>query len=54
MLVVAVVDQRVEPVDAFGPDIAAAPAVAAIRPAELDEFLAPERDGARPAIAGAT
>ena len=48
MLLVAVVDQRVEPVDAFGPDVAAAAAVAAVRPAELDELLAPERDAPAP------
>ena len=53
MLLVAVVDERVEPVDAFDQDVAAAAAVAAVRPAELDELLAPERDAARPAVAGA-
>ena len=47
MLLVAIVDQRVEAVDAFGPDIAAAAAIAAVGAAELDELLAPERDGAR-------
>ena len=31
MLLIAKIDERVEPVDAFGDDIAAAPAVAAIR-----------------------
>ena len=44
MLLVAKVDQRVETVGAFDHDVAAAPAVAAVRTAELDEFLAPERD----------
>ena len=53
MLLIAVVDKRVEPVDAFDEDIAAAPAVAAVRTAELDELFAPERDAARPAVAGA-
>ena len=53
VLLVAVVDQRVEAVDAFDDDVAAASAVAAIRPAELDEFLAPERDAAGAAVAGA-
>ncbi len=53
MLLVAVVDQRVEAVDAFGHDIAAAPAVAAVGTAELDEFLAAERDAARSAVARA-
>ncbi len=53
VLLIAKVDQRVEAVRAFDHDIAAAPAVAAVRAAELDEFLAPERDRARPAVAGA-
>ena len=53
MLLVAIVDQRVQPLDGFQPDIAAAAAIAAIRPTELDEFLAPERDAACAAIAGA-
>ena len=53
MLLVAVVDQRVEAVDAFDDDIAAAAAVAAVRAAEFDEFLAPERDAAGAAVAGA-
>jgi hypothetical protein len=52
MLLVAVVDQGIEPVDRFHDHVAAAPAVAAIRPAELDEFLAPERDAAVPARPG--
>src|SRR5919204_6972518 len=50
MLLVTVVDERVEPVDRFGNDIAALAAIAAIRPAEFDEFLAPERDASVPAI----
>ncbi len=53
MLLVAKVDERVEAVRAFDHDVAAAPAVPAVGAAELDEFLAPERDRARPAIAGA-
>ena len=53
MLLVAEVDQRVEAVGAFDHDVAAPAAVAAVRAAELDEFLAPERDAARPAVAGA-
>jgi hypothetical protein len=48
MLLEAVIDQRVEAVDGFDPDIAAAAAIAAIRPAELDVFLAPERDAPAP------
>ena len=47
MLLVAVVDERVEPLDAFRPDVAAAAAVAAVRPAELDELFTAERDGSR-------
>ena len=53
MLLVAIVDQRVEAVDRFGDHVAAFAAVAAIRPAELDEFLAPERHAAVAAVAGA-
>src|SRR3984957_15616519 len=53
MLLVAKVDERVEAVGAFDHDVAAAPAVAAIGAAELDEFLAPERDRARAAVARA-
>ena len=37
VLLVAVVDQRVEPVDALDTDVAAAAAVAAVGPAELHE-----------------
>jgi len=46
MLLVSVVDQRVEIVDRFRPHIAAAPAIAAIRAAIFDEFLAAERRAA--------
>src|SRR6185437_11133030 len=53
VLGVAVVDQRVETVDAFDDDVAAAPAVAAVRTAELDELLAAKSDTAVPAVAGA-
>ncbi len=53
MLLVAIVDQRVQPVDRLQPDIAAAAAIAAIRPAELDEFFAPERHRTGAAVAGA-
>src|SRR5947207_7947303 len=52
VLLVAVVDQRIETVDTFGDDIAAAAAVAAVRPAEFDEFFPPERDAAFAAVAG--
>ena len=53
MLLVAEVDQRVEAAGAFDHDVAAAAAVAAVGAAEFDEFLAPERDAARPAVARA-
>ena len=53
MLLVAVVDQRIEPVDALDHDVAAAPAIAAVRAAEFDEFFAQERHRAGAAIAGA-
>ncbi|MCY1236842.1 hypothetical protein D9M72_495150 [compost metagenome] len=53
VLLVAEVDQGVETVDGLHPDIAAATAIAAVRSAELDELLAPERDGACAAVAGA-
>ena len=52
VLLVAVIDQRVEAVDTFDPHIAAASAVPAVRAAELDEFFAPERDATCAAIAG--
>ena len=51
MLLIAVVDQRVEIVRRLDDDVAAAAAVAAVGAAELDEFLAPERLRARPAVA---
>ncbi len=51
MLLVAIVDQRIQPADAFGDDVAAASAVAAVRTAELDEFLAAERQAAGAAVA---
>ena len=44
VLLVAIVDQRVEVVDALDPDVAALAAVAAVGSAELDELLAPEAD----------
>ena len=48
VLLIAVVDQRVEVGDALDPDVAALAAVAAVGAAELDELLAPERDAAAP------
>jgi hypothetical protein len=53
MLLIAEIDQRVQPVDRLGPDIAAAAAIAAIGPAMLDEFLAAEADRTAAAAAGA-
>ena len=50
---VAVVDQRVEAVHRLDHDVAAAAAIAAARAPELDELLAPERDAAVAAVAGA-
>jgi len=52
MLLEAEIDQRVQSVDRFGPDIAAASAVAAIRSTEFDEFLATERHAAATAVSG--
>ena len=52
VLLVAVIDQRVEAVDRLDDDIAALAAVAARGAAEFDEFLAPERDAAVAAGAG--
>src|SRR5262249_1139088 len=51
MLLVAVVDECVEPVDRLHDHVAALAAVAAVRPAKLDELLAPERHPPVPAIA---
>src|SRR5579883_2282400 len=53
VLGVAVVDQGVEAVDALDDDVAAAPAVTAVRAAELDELLAAKADAACAAVAGA-
>ena len=47
MLLVAVVEKRIEVGHAFDDDVAAFAAVAAVRAAELDELLAPEADGSR-------
>ena len=50
MLLVAVVDERVEPVHGLCPYIAALAAIPAIGTAKLDIFLPPERNTSRPAI----
>src|SRR5258708_35275525 len=53
MLLIAIVDQGIQPIDALRDDIAAAAAIAAVRATELDELLAPERNATRAAVAGA-
>src|SRR5882724_11384795 len=53
VLLIAVVDQRVQTVHDFDDDVAAAPAIAARGTAELDELLAAERHAAVAAVAGA-
>ncbi|MNL41013.1 hypothetical protein D3C87_1634000 [compost metagenome] len=52
MLLVAVVDQRIEAIDAFEHDVTATAAIAAIGAAELDELFAEERYRATAAVAG--
>ena len=52
VLQIAVIDQGIEPVHRARDHVATVPAVAAIGPAELDEFFAPERDAAVSAGAG--
>src|SRR5262245_48440420 len=44
VLLIAIIDQGIEPVDRLDHDVTAVTAVAAIRSPELDEFLTPERD----------
>ena len=51
MLLVAVVDQRIEAVDRLDDDVAALAAVAAGGTAEFDKLLAAERDAAIAACA---
>src|SRR5690606_36686501 len=51
-LLVAIVEQRVEIGDAFDVDIATLATVAAVRPAEFDKLLTPERDAAVAAGSG--
>jgi hypothetical protein len=52
MLLIAIVDQRIEAVDRDRDDVATLAAVAAVRAAELDELFAPERYAAVAAVAG--
>src|SRR5262249_48540660 len=49
---IAVIDQRIEAVDRLYPHVATFAAVATVRSAEFNEFLAPERNAAVPARAG--
>ena len=51
MLLVAEIYEGVQMVDRFRDDIAATPTVTTVRTAELDIFLAPNRDAPRPAVA---
>src|SRR6202163_1683040 len=53
VLLIAVVDQRVQAIDHFDDDIAATAAIAAGGAAELDILLAAERHAAVTAVAGA-
>ena len=53
VLLVAIVDQGVETVDRLHNHVAAVAAIAAVRAAIFDEFLAPERHAAVAAVAGA-
>jgi hypothetical protein len=52
VLLITIIDERVEPLDRFRPDIATAAAIAAVGAAEFDEFLAAKGDRAVAAIAG--
>src|SRR5207342_599373 len=53
MLLIPVIDQRVETLHGFGNHVASFAAVAAVWSAEFYEFLAPKRDAAVAAITGA-
>ena len=53
MLLIAVVDQGIQPIDGLDPDVAAAAAITAVRAAEFDEFLASKANAAGTALAGA-
>src|SRR3984885_3052172 len=53
VLLIAVIDQRVQSIDHFDDDVAAAAAIAAGRATELDILLAAERHAAVTAVAGA-
>src|SRR6188508_3331002 len=51
MLLIAVIDQRIEAGNGLDDDVTASAAIATIGSTELDEFLAPERHAAVPARA---
>ena len=53
MLLVAIVDEGVQIFHRLDPNVAAMPAIAAIRAAAFNEFFAPEADGARTPVARA-
>ncbi len=53
VLLIAIVDQRIQSIDRFDDDVAAAAAIAPARSAELDILLAAERHAAVAAVAGA-
>ncbi len=53
VLLIAIVDQRVQSIDRLDDDVAATAAIAAARSAELDILLTPERHAAVAAVAGA-
>src|SRR6202158_3114074 len=53
VLLIAIVDQRVQAIDRLDDDVAAAAAIAAARSAEFDILLAAERHAAVAAVAGA-
>ncbi len=53
VLLIAIVDQRIQSIDRFDDDVAAATAIAAARSAELDILLAAKRHAAVAAVAGA-
>ncbi len=52
VLLIAVVDERIEVLDADDDDVATLAAVTAVRAAELDELLAPEAHAPVAAVAG--
>jgi hypothetical protein len=53
MLLVSVVDKRVEPFHGFGDHVTPFAAVTAVRSTEFKKFLAAKRDAAVSAVAGA-